>query len=130
MTEFASLVLFSEDPDRTAAFYRALGVDLAGEDHGDGHVHHATDLVGVHVAVLNADHPAAGRQAFRQAGSTFAGFYVDSLKRAVAAVTGLGASIVLEHQVRDWGCRVVVTDPDGRSVEINQRGHCPPEPTP
>jgi lactoylglutathione lyase len=127
VTEFASLVLFSDSPDRTADFYRALGVDLSGEDHGDGHVHYATDVGGVHVAVLDADHPAAGSLGYRQAGSSFAGFYVESLESAVAALERLGAPVVVDHQVREWGCRAVVADPDGRAVEINQRDHCPPE---
>jgi hypothetical protein len=31
------------------------------------------------------------------------------------------------HERMDWGCRVVVQDPDGRAVELNQRGHCGPQ---
>ena len=29
------------------------------------------------------------------------------------------------HEQMPWGCRMVAEDPDGRAVEINQRGHCP-----
>jgi lactoylglutathione lyase len=125
MAELASLVLFSTDPDRTADFYRALGIALDAEDHGDGKVHHAADVAGIHIAVLAARDPAAGPGAFQQAGSVFPGFWVESLEQASSAVTALGATVTVEHQEREWGCRVVVADPDGRAVEINQRDHCP-----
>jgi hypothetical protein len=42
----------------------------------------------------------------------------------VAALTAQGAPVLAAHQVRDWGCRAIIEDPDGRPAEINQRGHC------
>lgn len=69
--------------------------------------------------------PAEGtRQGWRTAGSTFVGFYVESLDRTLEAVQRLGGEVLVDHEVRDWGCRIVVEDPDGRAVEINQRDHC------
>jgi lactoylglutathione lyase len=124
MTEIASLVLFSGRATQTAAFYRALGVDLEDEDHGDGFVHFATDLDGVHFAVLDADAMSERSLAWREAGSSFPGFYVESLEQALTALTKLGTPLLLAHQIRPWGCRAVVKDPDGRAVEINQREHC------
>jgi len=52
----------------------------------------------------------------------FPGFYVDSLDEVTAALAG---SIVGDHEQMPWGCRILVLDPDGRTVEINQREHCP-----
>ncbi len=52
---------------------------------------------------------------------------VDPLEDTVDAVRTLGAPVILDHEHREWGCRVVVEDPDGRSVEINQRDHCDQE---
>jgi lactoylglutathione lyase len=124
MVEFASLVLFSGRAAQTASFYRALGIDLADEDHGDGYVHAATNLGGVHFAVLEAEAATDRALAWREAGSSFPGVYVDSLEQTLAALTKLGAPLLLAHQTRRWGCRAVVKDPDGRAVEINQRGHC------
>ena len=132
MVEFASPVLFSGRATQTASFYRALGIDLTDEDHGDGFVHAATDLGGVHFAVVEADASTDRALAWREAGSSFPGVYVDSLEQALAAVTKLGAPLLLAHQTRPWGCRAVVKDPDGRAVEISQRAHCPdgaPAPT-
>jgi hypothetical protein len=61
----------------------------------------------------------------RSGGSFFPGFYVESLDRAVQALTRAGAPILTRHEQMPWGCRVVAEDPDGRAVEVNQRGHCP-----
>jgi hypothetical protein len=38
-----------------------------------------------------------------------------------------GAPVLIGHQFKDWGCRAVVEDPDGRPIEINQRDHCASE---
>ncbi|MEN3359850.1 MAG: hypothetical protein V7637_3832 [Mycobacteriales bacterium] len=124
MVELASLVLFSSRVVRTADFYRALGIDLAVEDHGDGYEHAATDLGGVHFAVLDAEAATDRALAWREAGSSCPGVYVDSLDQTLLALARLGAPLLLAHQPRPWGCRAVVKDPDGRAVEINQRGHC------
>jgi len=124
MTELSSLVLFTGRIEQARAFYRAVGLTLDDEDHGYGPVHYATDIGGVHFALFDAG-PASGRAPrWRDAGSSFPGFYVTSLDDAVAALAVQGAHVVNAHEVRDWGCRVIVEDPDGRPVEINQRGHC------
>jgi predicted enzyme related to lactoylglutathione lyase len=124
MTEMASLVLFAADPGTTAAFYRAIDVELEDEDHGEGPVHVAAELGPVHFAIYPAEAPGRARDR-RLGGSLFPGFYVESLDRAVEALAGVGAPVLTEHEQMPWGCRVVAEDPDGRAVEVNQRGHCP-----
>jgi lactoylglutathione lyase len=124
MTEMASLVLYAASPQATAAFYRALGLELADEDHGEGPVHFATELGPVHFAIYPAEAPGRARER-RSGGSMCPGFYVQSLDRAAEALAQTGAPVLTGHQQMPWGCRVVAEDPDGRAVEINQRGHCP-----
>jgi lactoylglutathione lyase len=123
MTELASIVVFTERLDQTLAFYRALGFPLDDEDHGDGYVHAAGEMGGVHVAVFPAGGPGNAAE-WRAAGSTFVGLWVPSLEAAMSALEAVGAEILHGHQDREWGCRVVVADPDGRAVELNQRDHC------
>jgi lactoylglutathione lyase len=124
MTLFGALVVYAADAAKTAAFYRAIGVDLEDEDHGEGTVHFATDLGGVHFAVYPAQEPGRAL-ARRAAGGSFPGFYVTSLDQVTAALAELGAPVLQAHQEMPWGCRILAEDPDGRPVEINQRGHCP-----
>jgi lactoylglutathione lyase len=123
VAEVASIVWFSDQPERVIAFYRAVGVRFEEEDHGDGLLHAATDTGGVHLAIFAAERRGAGA-GWRSSGSTFVGFNVGSLDSALASVRGIAGRVLVDHQVRPWGCRAVVEDPDGRAVEINQRGHC------
>jgi lactoylglutathione lyase len=123
MTEIASLVLFTADCGRTAEFYRAIGLDLGDEQHGEGPVHFAAELDGVHFAVYQAE-SAERAPARLSGGSSFPGFYVASLDDAAAALAGVAAPLLSEHEEMPWGSRIVAEDPDGRPVEINQRGHC------
>ncbi|MGH8989172.1 MAG: VOC family protein [Acidimicrobiales bacterium] len=127
MPEVASIVLFSDDPVHTTAFYRALGMDFEDEVHGDGLLHATTDVGDVHVAVFPGSGrvgPPSSAPGWSNGGSTFVGFYVPSLDEAVASIRALGSKLLVEHQACEWGCRVIAEDPDARAVEINQRGHC------
>ena len=124
MTEMASLVLFAANASNTGDFYRAIGLDLAAEVHEEGPVHLAVELGPVHFAIYEAAAPgrAPGRHA---SGDTFAGFYVESLDEVTKALQRLGAPLIREHEAMPWGCRIIVQDPDGRAVEVNQKEHCP-----
>jgi lactoylglutathione lyase len=124
MTEMASLVLFAASPSATAAFYRALGLVLEDEHHDDGPLHFATELGPVHFAIYPAEAPGRARER-RSGGSFFPGFYVESLDGVTEELTAAGALVLTGHEHMPWGCRIVAEDPDGRAVEINQRGHCP-----
>jgi catechol 2,3-dioxygenase-like lactoylglutathione lyase family enzyme len=57
MTEMASLVLYAASPAATAAFYRALGLGLEDEDHGQGPGIHplADQLTSVNAAQETAE---------------------------------------------------------------------------
>ena len=93
MTEMASLVLYAASLPATAAFYRALGLELEDEDHGEGPAHFATELGPVHFAIYPAEAPGrAGER--RSGGSVFPGFYVESLDRAAEALAQAGARVL------------------------------------
>jgi hypothetical protein len=82
------------------------------------------ELGAVHFAIYPAHSPGRARER-RSAGSLFPGFYVQSLDRVAEALARARTPMLTGHQQMPWGCRVVAEDPDGRAVEINQRGHCP-----
>jgi lactoylglutathione lyase len=124
VTEIASLVLYAADAEKTAEFYRAVGLELAHEDHGEGPVHFAMELGPVHFAIYPTE-PRGRAPARRAAGSSFPGFYVAALDEVTESLRRMGARVLTEHEQMPWGCRVVAEDPDGRAVEINDRAHCP-----
>jgi lactoylglutathione lyase len=124
VTEIASLVLFAAEIDKTAEFYRAIGLEFEHEDHGEGPVHFAVELAGVHFAIYPTEQ--SGRAPARgAAGSSFPGFYVADLDEVTESLRRTGARVLTDHQQMPWGCRVVVEDPDGRAIEVNDRAHCP-----
>jgi lactoylglutathione lyase len=123
VTEIASLVLFAADVSKTERFYRAIGLELEREDHGEGPVHFAAELGGVHFAIYPTE--MGGRApALRAAGGSFPGFYVAALDEVTESLRSMGARVLREHEQMPWGCRVVVEDPDGRAIEVNDRAHC------
>ena len=124
MVEVGALVLYARDMEKTAEFYRTLGIPLGKEDHGEGPIHYATELGAVHYAIYPAQSPGSAPER-HSAGDTFHGFFVDSLDEVVDRLRSTGALMLSNHEVMPWGCRIVVRDPDGRAVEVNQRGHCP-----
>jgi hypothetical protein len=123
VTAMASLVLHAGDATATAAFYRAVDLELELDQHDGGNAHFACELGGVHVAIYPSEQAGVAPPR-RAAGSCFPGFYVDSLDAAEAALESVGVTKLSGHEQMDWGCRLVVEDPDGRPVEINQREHC------
>jgi lactoylglutathione lyase len=124
MTQIASLVLFAADVQATGEFYRAVGLDLAQELHEEGPVHLAFELGPLHFASYEAVTPGQAPER-HSAGDTFPGFYVDSLDEVTIALEQVSAPIIREHEDMPWACRIVVQDPDGRAVEVNQKEHCP-----
>jgi len=128
--DLGSLVLFARDADRTAAFYRALGLPLDPERHGDGPIHHTCSLGATHVAIFAARSeadldaaPSATTPAgdHRAAGAQFFGLTVARLETAYEAALEQGAPVVQEPKRYSWGRRALVRDPDGRVVELFER---------
>jgi catechol 2,3-dioxygenase-like lactoylglutathione lyase family enzyme len=112
-----AIVLFSDDPVKTADFYRAIGLELAAEDHGDGPVHFAAELEGCHFAVYGSE--SAGRAPGpRVGGCTFVGLTVESVVAALQVARDFGAVVIQDPEPYLWGLRAVVFDPDGRPLEL------------
>jgi catechol 2,3-dioxygenase-like lactoylglutathione lyase family enzyme len=114
----ALIVLRCRDLQASRAFYTALGVSLAEEQHGSGPVHYAAEL-GDAVFELYPGKPGAAPER-TAAGATLLGFRVDDLDGALAAVRASGAPVVSAPAETPWGRRAVVLDPDGRAVELKQ----------
>jgi lactoylglutathione lyase len=121
--EIASIVLYSNNAAELTSFYEAAGAALEREQHDDGPVHFAVEIGGVHFAIYQAEGDAVVA-AHREPGEVFVGFYVDSLDSVVSAMASNGVLPVTRHEQMPWGCRILFRDPDGRTVEINDKSHC------
>lgn len=115
-----AIILFSARAGEVVRFYRAIGLPLEDERHGDGPLHWACELGPVHLAIYAAEGgEAPGR---REGGATQLGFQVGGdLEAAVTAGTGAGGALLQAVEEVPWGRRALLADPDGRPVELNQR---------
>jgi lactoylglutathione lyase len=122
VVSFGAYVMFSVDVERTTAFYRALGLPLEGERHGDGPLHFACDLGGVHVAVQpgKAGGDPPDERTHRLAGDAFHGYQVPDLQACLDAIPAADLKVEEPASMRPWGERVLLRDPDGRVVELFQ----------
>jgi lactoylglutathione lyase len=115
-TSLRLLVLRSKPIERLRDFFRALGVSLAAERHGNGPLHYAGDLGGVVLELYPLDPDApSDHHPLRL------GFTVDDLAATLHTLETLDAAIISEPRKSEWGVRAVVRDPDGRAVELYQR---------
>lgn len=116
-TGFSAVVIWTARLKEMVEFYRALGLPLETEDHGEGPVHFACDLGHTHFAIFEAKPgDAVGRGT---GGCTMIGLQVSSVDEAYANAKKLGASTVWEPREMPWGRAAQVLDPDGRPVELN-----------
>jgi predicted enzyme related to lactoylglutathione lyase len=108
-----SVVLYARVVARTAAFYKALGVWLEARPDG----REVGDIDGIRVAVVEG---RSGEASPGPAvpGASMIGFRVPSVDEAILAAHQTGGAVLRPIEALDWGRRVVLTDPDGRPVEV------------
>ena len=110
------LILKTRRVDDLGAFYGALGVELGKERHGKGPAHYAGRVGDVVLEIYPQAEDGVPTDA-----TTRLGFAVEKPAEVLLALQTLGAVIVNEGRVTEWGFRAVVRDPDGRVVELYQR---------
>jgi predicted enzyme related to lactoylglutathione lyase len=107
------LVLRVSDLDRSAVFYRLLGLSFTRHAHGSGPEHLASEAHGF-VFELYPATPEQPPSVSARIG--FAVADVDALATALGGVEG--ARVVSPPKDSPWGRRAVVADPDGHRVEL------------
>ena len=105
-------VIRSRDIESLANFYSAIGLKFVKHRHGAGEEHYACENGGmvfeIYPQSVDSDATIGVRLGFSVPS------VVDALERAVAA----GGTAVSNPKRSVWGLRAVVTDPDGRRVEL------------
>lgn len=105
------LVLKTRQMDKLRAFYEAVGVELVEERHGKGPVHYAGRVGSTVLEVYPL--PEGDGDA-----TTRLGFGVEDVDAVLAELQRIGAATMNPPQETPWGYRAVVSDPDGRAVEL------------
>jgi lactoylglutathione lyase len=111
------LVLKTRQVEQFRRFYQTLGMEMTEERHGKGPVHFSAraGTVVVEVYPLGDDGNPVDF-------STRLGFGVENLAEVIRGLEAIGTNVVKAPKETDLGWQAVVKDPDGRSVELTQRG--------
>jgi lactoylglutathione lyase len=108
------VVIRVPDLERSAAFYRLLGMTFTSHRHGAGPEHYACEMGGTVFEIYprrdDTDSTAATRIGFR----------VRDLDNCLERLAKSGTTIVSPPKDSPWGRRGVVVDPDGHRVELTQ----------
>ena len=112
-TKFSLLVIRASDMEVALAFYRALGLSFAAEQHGAGPLHYSCDIDGLIFEI----YPARAGEA---SDSVMIGFAVESLNETLAELRELGVEPNSPPKSASWGRFVNVKDGDGRVVQLTQ----------
>jgi predicted enzyme related to lactoylglutathione lyase len=111
----SSLTLYAGDVEATAEFYRSLGAGIRPTAAG----RQAGDVGGCRLAIVPAGPgDVAGPGA---PGTAMPGFEVASVDAVVGRVVAGGGTVLRAAEKLDWGTRAVLSDPDGRAVEVVER---------
>ena len=116
------VVLRARDPEQVCRFYGALGLQFVTERHGNGPVHHASDISGSVLEIYPRQNDEATTIGTRL------GFTVASLDDALSALEGHQGRIVSGPRDVPDGRRAVVCDPEGHKLELLERAHRPMQP--
>jgi predicted enzyme related to lactoylglutathione lyase len=104
--------------ESSLAFYRAVGLEFVQEQHGSGPIHFSSEMDGTVIEIYpGAEGSAPPRQS---GGATMLGFRVGSVATIVASLQQLGAQVVSAPKDSNWERRAVVSDFDGRAIELTQ----------
>ncbi|WP_373651672.1 VOC family protein [Schlesneria sp. DSM 10557] len=106
------IVIRSMDVFRCAAFYRQFGIEFSEHRHGTGPLHFAAELAGVVFEIYLT------RKVEDVDRTTRLGFVIPDIHTSIPTLHSNGVEFVEELEQTEWGQRVVVRDPDGRSVEL------------
>lgn len=112
------IVLRTAKLDAALAFYRALGLEFVSEQHGSGPVHYSTQIDKTVLEIYPGKEGSAPPRL--QAGATMLGFQVKSVDDTLVSLQSLKVEVISPAKDSPWGRRAIVTDPDGRAVEIMQ----------
>ena len=106
------VVLRSPDIDRSARFYRMMGLLFTKHAHGSGPEHYTSMVSGLVFEIYPLTAKTLPTTSVR------VGFRVDSVDEIVPMLVEEGAVVISPPADSEWGRRAVVKDLDGHTVEL------------
>jgi predicted enzyme related to lactoylglutathione lyase len=116
--ELSLVVLRTADVLKTLLFYRAFGLKFEQECHAQGVIHYACTLGTSTIEIYPGIDGSAPSPV--QSGATMLGFKVANIDVVLTKLQEIGNTVLPTIQLTSWGRRVVLSDPDGRKVELTE----------
>ncbi len=104
------IVIRSPRSDELARCYSALGLGFEKHQHGKGQEHYACEQDGLVFDIYPGEFD-----------NTRLGFRVISVSEAIERWESAGGTVSVPPKASEWGLRAVLTDPDGRKIELIER---------
>ena len=109
---FNFLTLFASDMERTADVYRAIGLSFINEKHGEGPIHLAHEKDGFVLEIYQKSQAICD--------GMMLGFEASDISETRAKILQTGANLVKDIAKIDGVDRMIVADPEGRQIYIQQ----------
>ncbi len=119
MIEVSLVVLRAENLEKTREFYEQIGLNFVEEQHGTGPVHYACELNGMVIEIYSGKPGSAPERT--QAGAVMLGLRVEAVENLVQQLEQAGHTIITPPKASPWGKRAVISDPDGRAIELSSQ---------
>ncbi|WP_290789811.1 VOC family protein [Flavihumibacter sp. UBA7668] len=110
------LVIRTDKTDRLAEFYSLLGLTFEYHKHGNSPMHYSA-TIGQTVLEI---YPLTKSQTEPDKNIRL-GFGIDNFELTIQKLKELGVAFSLEPTQTDFGFMTIVTDPDGRKVELYKK---------
>lgn len=120
MVRVGAIIWTSSRLPEMLEFYSRIGIPLEPDTHKRDatHIaHYEADIDGIHYAVFEKDSSTddEGNEA-----ATLVGFAVEDIAATLQLLNDLNPKVKKPLEETPWGKRIVILDPDGRSVELYQ----------
>ena len=109
------IVIRTKDPKVLAEFYQLMGLEFQYHRHGKGVWHYSATINNV---VFEIYPLLKSQQSPDQ--SLRLGFVVDNLDDLIEKLRSQSVKIISAPQSSEWGYFAVISDPDGRKIELTE----------
>ena len=108
------LVLRSDDMDRLAAFYTALGLNFVKHSHPPCGEHYSTTDESCVFEICQR------KNGQRATTDVFFGLNVSSVGDSVESAVANGGTVMRSSEGSQWGSTAIIRDPDGHRVMLSE----------
>lgn len=108
------LVIRSDNMDRLAAFYTALGFNFVKHSHPPCGEHYSTNDKSCVFEICQR------KDGQRATTNVFFGLNVFSVGDSVELAVANGGAVVRSLEDSEWGCTAIIRDPDGHRVMLSE----------